>query len=400
VNDKPEVVYVIQAKMGGVTSLIANLLRYRRPDEFRYAAVLTDNLFDDATRFHAPLPADRQEIVEHRLSFENAYAVFRRIHRAIGRAPGVLVASDELELLACHAFDPGKAVVQIIHGNYEYYFNLARRHERVVDAFIAISRAIERRLKQELPHRANDVYYLPFGVPIPDESRRPSPVSAPLRLIYTGRLWHEQKGVFDLPEIDRELHDRHVDVTWTIVGDGPDGAEFRRRWTDTSRVTFLGNKTQAESLRTLLSHDVFVLPTRMEGFPVALMEAMATGLVPVVSDIESGVPEIVDEATGFSPKVGDVAGFADAIQNLHFDRSLLETMGRAARERIKTGFDLRERVADYQALYARYQELRRPRPRRLRPPYGSRLDQRWIPNVVVSTVRRFDRVRRSGGAKR
>jgi glycosyltransferase involved in cell wall biosynthesis len=394
VNARPEVVYVIPAKMGGVTSLVGNLLRYRQPDGFRYAAVLTDNLFDDATRFRDPLPADRQEVVEHRLSFENAYSVFRRVRRAIGDGPGVLVASDELELHACHAFDSGKAAIQIVHGNYDYYFDLAKRHERVIDAFIAISRAIERRLKQEIPHRANDVYYLPFGVPVPEEFRRPPPPGSPLRLIYSGRLWHEQKGVFDLPEIDRELERRGVVVQWTVVGDGPDGPELRGRWSVGGRVAYLGNRPQSESLRALLDHDVFILPTRMEGFPVALMEAMATGLVSVVSDIESGVPEIVDQATGFRPSVGDVGAFADAVQTLHNDRSKMNAMGVAARERIKAGFDLRERVADYQALFAKYKDLRRPRPKTIRPQYGSRLDQPWIPNVVVSTLRSLAGARR------
>jgi len=392
VSEQPEVVYVIQAKMGGVSSLISNLLRYRRPDSFRYSVVLTDHVLDEHTRYRGErFPADREAVVEHWLSLENAYSVFRRVQDAVGNAPGVLVASDELELHACHAFDPGKAVIQIIHGNYDYYYRLARRHERVIDAFIAISRAIERRFKEELPHRANDVYYLPFGVPIPETTRQPLQHGASLRLIYIGRLWHEQKGVFDLHAIDQELVRRGVDVKWTIVGDGPDGTELYHRWAPSSRVEYLGPKPHDETLRTLIDHDVFVLPTKMEGFPVALMEAMATGLVPVVSDIESGVPEIVDATTGFRPAVGDVVAFADAIQELHQDRQKLESMGKAARNRMMAGFDLRKRVADYQCLYARYQDLRRPRPARMRPPYGSRLDQPWLPNVVVSTVRRLSK---------
>lgn len=396
----PEAVYVLPAKMGGITSLIANLLRHRKPDEFQYAAVLTDCLFDDATRFTDRLPAKRQETVTHRLSFENAYSVFKRLHRAIGTAPGVVVASDELELHACHAFDPGKAVIQILHGNYDYYFNLAKRHERVIDAFIAISRAIERRFKQELPHRAADVYYLPFGVPIPDRYRTPAADGSPLRLVYTGRLWHEQKGVFDLPEIDAELERRGISVQWTIIGDGPDRDEFQRRWKNRSRVTMLGHRSQEESLSALLSHDVFVLPTRMEGFPVALMEAMAAGLVPVVSDIESGVPEIVDESTGFRPPVADIHGFANSIASLHADRNRLEAMGAAARTRMAAEFDLRERVADYQSLFARYRELRRPRLATMKPPYGSRLDQPWLPNAVVTAVRSFGTARKTHGPKR
>jgi glycosyltransferase involved in cell wall biosynthesis len=379
-------VYVLQAKMGGVANLIGNLLAHRRADGMDYAAVFTDNRFDRDTRFFGPLPADRQATVAHELSFENAHAVFLRLLSAVGARPGVLATSDELELHACHVRDPGKTVVQILHGNYDYYFNLAKRHERVIDAFVAISKAIARRLKSELPHRAADVHYLPFGVPLPDRVRTPR-TDGPLRLIYAGRMWHEQKGVFDLPLIDRELRTRGIAAAWTIVGDGPDFEAFRLRWSEPIRADFLGNRPHAEVLKLLPEHDVFVLPTRMEGFPVSLMEAMAAGLVPVASDIESGVPEIVDETTGFRPQVGDVAGFADAIEVLQRDRARLNALGAAARGRMEAGFDLRDRVADYQALFARFRELKRPRPYSMTPPYGSRLDRPWIPNWLVKAVR-------------
>jgi glycosyltransferase involved in cell wall biosynthesis len=132
---------------------------------------------------------------------------------------------------------------------------------------------------------------------------------------------------------------------------------------------------------------VFVLPTRLEGLPVALLEAMATGVVPVVSNIESGVPDVVTaEVTGLLPEVGDVGGFAGAIARLATDRELLERMGAKGRAFVRERFDVRQRVRDYQALYARYEELYRPPPPDALQ-YGSRLDQPWIPNVVVHLVR-------------
>jgi hypothetical protein len=62
-------------------------------------------------------------------------------------------------------------------------------------------------------------------------------------------------------------------------------------------------------------------------------------------------------------------------------------MSAAAREAVASRFDIRDRVADYQSLYARWRELYRPlaAPRHLR--YGSRLDRPWIPNRVVKAVR-------------
>ena len=81
-----------------------------------------------------------------------------------------------------------------------------------------------------------------------------------------------------------------------------------------------GSLTNAETI-VLPDHDVFVLPTRRR-VPVALLEAMGSGVVPVVSDIDSGVPEVVTAGvTGLLPAVGDIEGFAAAIARLHVDRA-------------------------------------------------------------------------------
>jgi glycosyltransferase involved in cell wall biosynthesis len=115
---------------------------------------------------------------------------------------------------------------------------------------------------------------------------------------------------------------------------------------------------------------------------------MGAGLVPVVSNIETGVPEVVTSgATGFTPEIADIAGFADAIAELAANRDRLETMSRAARQVVVEQFDIRERVTDYQALFARYKELRRPRPANIKLHYGSRLDNPLIPNAVVYPIR-------------
>jgi glycosyltransferase involved in cell wall biosynthesis len=276
--------------------------------------------------------------------------------------------------------------VLILHGDHEYYYDLAVKHDRVVHAYVAYSRRMYEQLLAHLPHRADNIYYMPYGIPLPPRVRTSS--SGPLRLIFAGRLEHGQKGVLELPAIDARLRDLHADVTWTVVGDGPDGAELRAMWPESTTVRYRGTLKHAETIDALANLDVFVLPTRTEGLPVALVEAMGAGVVPVVSNIDSGVPDVVTaDLNGLLPEVGDVNGFAAAIARLAGDRAMLERMSAAGRCMVEERFDVRARTREYQALYARYAELYRPLPPEGALQYGSRLDQPWIPNPLVRLVR-------------
>jgi len=382
----PSVVYLLPDKMGGTMNVVSNLLEYRRPDRFEHHVVLTHNHLSRDIRAIPTLRADSQTTVEYTLPIENLHAVMRRVARAIPDGAGVVVASDLLDLATLSVHDVGRAVVLILHGDHEYYYDLAQKHDRVVHAYVAISRKIREQLLARLPHRAEDIHHIPFGVPIPANVR--TPVAGPLRLIFAGRLENGQKGVFDLPRIDAKLWSLGVEVTWTIVGDGPDGDALRATWPESSTVRHRGALSNAETIDLLAKHDVFVLPTRHEGLPVAVLEAMGAGVVPVVSNIDSGVPDVVTNGeTGCLPAVGNVDAFAGAVARLARDRSMLERLSTFARESVRNRFDVRERTAAYQALYERYAETYRPLAADAALQYGSRLDRPWIPNPLVRLIR-------------
>jgi hypothetical protein len=209
VTPDPSVVYVLPDKMGGMMNIVSNLLQYRQPDGLKYHAVLTHNHLHGDARFAGALPCDRQTTIEYTLPVENLYTVMRRVAHAIPEGPGVVVAGDLLDLATLSVHDLGRAVVLILHGDDEYYYGLAVKHDRVVHAYVAYSRRMFDQLVARLPHRAADIHYLPYGIPIPPVVRRSSP-NDPLRLIFAGRLEHGQKGVLELPEIDARLRGRSM----------------------------------------------------------------------------------------------------------------------------------------------------------------------------------------------
>src|SRR5205085_11415515 len=134
---------------------------------------------------------------------------------AIPPGGGVYVAGDLLDLAVASTHDFGRAVVYMLHGDIEYYYDLAVRHDPIVHAFIAYSRRMYDELLARLPHRADSIFHLPYGIPLPAAMRRAS--GGPLRASYAGRLEQGQKGIFDLPEIDRALQALGVRVDWTVA---------------------------------------------------------------------------------------------------------------------------------------------------------------------------------------
>jgi glycosyltransferase involved in cell wall biosynthesis len=378
-------VYVLPDKIGGVLSFVDNLLRHRRADGWLHHVVLTDNRLEQDTRSTHPLAADRQRRIEFSLPLDNVYSVLRRLARAIAPGPGVLVANDWLELATVSVHPTERTVVSITHGDFDYYYDLAERFEPFIDCFVTYTRRIRDRLADRLPRRHEAIVNLPYGVEIPPMCRRAA--RGPLRLLYVGRM-ARGKGVFDLPLIDARLRALGIEIAWTLQGAGPDALALQLSWGGGSPTRWTGVQPRERVLALYQEHDVLVMPSRAEGLPVALLEAMAAGVVPVVSDLESGIPEIVEAGgTGYRVRVADVDGFARAIAELDRDRDRLEVMSRAARRIVAERFDIRERAADYQALYARWRELRRPGRREAVIRHGSRLDRPWLPNAVVYAVR-------------
>jgi glycosyltransferase involved in cell wall biosynthesis len=391
------VTWMLPDKLGGVHSFVANLLTHRDADDLAYHALLARNLGDPDDPSDGQLQAIVSR-VSYRLPPENFRSVLRRVARQLPQGPGVVVANDWLSLAAVSAHRTGKSVVYINHGDFPHYYDLATMHEATIDLFITYTTRMHANLVELLPARCDDIVCVPYGVEIPTQQSRTR--SGAIRLLYVGRL-DRSKGVFDLPAIDNELRRLGVEATWTIQGPGPAERELRDHWGSARHVTWKGRTNIDRVHEQFYSHDILVMPSRAEGLPVALLEGMARGCVPVVSDLPSGIPEIVENGvSGFRVRPGDARGFANAIMSLARDQEALESMSAEASRRIASRFDITARAPEYQRAIAALAR-REPRWSHAQVFHGSRLDRPWIPNLVVkgarSLRRGLRRVRRNGG---
>ena len=381
------VTWMLPDKLGGVNSFVANILGHRAPDAFAYYAVLARNLGDPDDPSDGDFRADVKRIV-YRLPPENFRSVLRRLASQIPHGPGAIVANDWLSLATASAHRTDKVVVYINHGDFDHYYDLAVMHDPTIDLFITYTHRMHDRLRELLPHRIDDILLIPYGVEIPQTRSRDEPEE--IRLLYVGRL-DRSKGVLDLPSIDARVRSAGIVTRWTIQGPGPAERELRKAWGDAPHITWNGRTTMERVKEQYASHDILVMPSRAEGLPVALLEGMAAGCVPVVSDLPSGIPEIVENGvSGYRAPVGDVAAFADAIVAIARDRVKLARMREEAAARIRIGFNIDERAPQYQQAIAAA-TARTPRWSQSRIFHGSRLDQPWLPNVVVRGARSLRR---------
>ena len=235
----------------------------------------------------------------------------------------------------------GIPTVGILHSDDAFYRGLQRefvfgRQEFRLSALVCVSRALEQQVVTGQPAGVI-VRRIAYGVPVPTDrvTRRPSG----LRMVYVGRLAEQQKRI---SQVTRGLCRIVREVPGTdavLYGDGPDKRCVEEILaTDGAGlpVRLAGRVDSSHIQERLLNADVIVLLSDYEGLPIAILEAMACGCVPVCLRTRSGIAELIEDGvTGLL--VDDRAdGLVDALRRLQDEPGLWERLSRAARARVET----------------------------------------------------------------
>ncbi len=203
---------------------------------------------------------------------------------------------------------------------------------------------------------------IPFGVNLDDFAATPAvrQAAADLRqrfapdrplLLFVGKLRH-YKGldvlIAALPQTDAHL---------LVIGSGPLEAAWRQQAADldvADRVTFWGERPDADKFAALHAADLFVLPStnRAEAFGIVLIEALAAGLPLISTELSTGTSFVNQhEVTGLVTPPNDPAALAAAVNRITRDPDLRGRMAAAALARARAEFDQSLMVARVQALY-------------------------------------------------
>jgi len=151
-----------------------------------------------------------------------------------------------------------------------------------------------------------------------------------------------------IPDVTKEVADIH----FVIVGDGhllQELIDQAKGLGIDKKVNFMGRRNDIPYI--LKASDIFVLPSMREGFPYAVLEAMAAEL-PIVTTKVGGIPEMIrDGEEGILIKPCDSKALSEAITKINKNRKSAERMGVNARTRVARDFGFSEMITSTLAVY-------------------------------------------------
>jgi glycosyltransferase involved in cell wall biosynthesis len=250
-------------------------------------------------------------------------------------------------------------VVSTAHGEIpggaknRFYLWLQRRVYRGFDRVVAVSRPLATRLEASLRgrtpiHTVPNAWESP-GAPL-DRARARARLGLPHGAFvvgWVGRLAWE-KGPDVLLEAGARLRD--LDLTLCFVGDGPERQALVERARDQGLDVYWSGVVP-EAWRLFTAFDLFVLSSRTEGTPMALLEAMHAG-VPIVATAVGGVPDVVGEGAGWLVPPEDPEALAAAVRHAFTDRVERERRALVATSLRSVALDPADWLGEHERLYA------------------------------------------------
>ena len=207
------------------------------------------------------------------------------------------------------------------------------------DGFACVNDRIAERVLQARPDLSPDrllrvLYPIDPPATLPGSAR---PWGTPLRLGFCGRLALEQKRIDRIPELVSRLDAAGINYRLEFLGDGPGRSWLEERLPDRARFVFHGRRAGAEYWNILSSWDALLFVSDYEGTPIALLEAMAAGVVPIHPAIGSGGDRYAADVDSMLVyPAGDLSALAALITKLaQWPGPRIETVRRRAMDRVQ-----------------------------------------------------------------
>lgn len=202
---------------------------------------------------------------------------------------------------------------------------------------------------------AENIFVLPNCVSLVDKIsyKRILTDHRPLCLLFMGRIV-ESKGIKYIYQACEILKERQIPFTFSLAGTGPDQSEYIDKFNVLLGEQFIyrGVVGGNEKISLIKNSDVFLLPSISgEGLPMALLESMSLGAVPVTTNDGSMSHVVKDRKTGLMVEKYSAKQIALAIEELDNDRHLLKQMGENSQHHIAEYYKPANYIASLNFIY-------------------------------------------------
>lgn len=167
--------------------------------------------------------------------------------------------------------------------------------------------------------------------------------------IITVSNFKPQKNPIMWARVALEVTSKFNDVMFVYVGDGPLRSKVESLLSSNKRVKILGWRNDVANL--LSEMDVFFLPSRWEGLPLSVLEAMASNLPVVASRVDGTVEAVIDSETGYLLSPNDLKGYVEKLGELIKNKEKRDVMGRKGRRRVEKDFSYRKMIEKVFYIY-------------------------------------------------
>lgn len=322
--------------------------------------------FADALQ-RAGIPVERVAEVDRRFDWKGMFQTWSRLRKLkpdLLHIHHVWPAADRyLSAIARTAGVPHIVITEHIMGEAHSAGQkaLKRNELKRADAVTAVTGAIVDTLVRDYGIERSLVRIVPNGADLPNTqaedaaagSWRAKYLVTPLKPLWVvvGRL-EEQKGHDVLFDALAEVVKQGMDFTLIVAGDGS-----RRSWLEQQavgrglapRVQFVGQVEEVGGL--LAAADAVLLPSRWEGLPLVLLEAMARAR-PIVASAVGGVADALEDGvSGTLVPPGDASALAQALEQLHRRADKAQRMARVAAQRVRERYTWPAVVDEFEAVY-------------------------------------------------
>jgi glycosyltransferase involved in cell wall biosynthesis len=341
-----ELIYILPDHVGGVASVVYNLLKYSR-SAFKRKVILLRTSSQNQDYIEFKFDCDEQIVLLIDKN-QSLVSIYKAICSHISNTSIIISNEGWYEIDALTYCRKNNPVIYILHGNFKHYYYQIYKHRDKISKVIAVSSYLKNEAQS---YYDGDIEFIKFPIDNSGNLDTSKYFAENIVINYAGRL-EEAKGTQYFPSITEKLDEAGIPYELNIFGNGEHDKMLSEKYEHQPNVRLYGQQPKE---RVLLSHkegQLLFLFSKTEGLPVCVVEAMKCGVVPIVFEIPSGIPDIISNGVnGFILPQGDVAGVVNIVKRMYSDRLRLKQVALAAYTSSTKEFDPFIQVQKYENGY-------------------------------------------------